>query len=202
MLLPQGECIWKNLSTSFVDMDELLFFLKRDDFVGYLNLEFPDRQGVVFLQEGDLVNGVEQRKKERRGGKGVVTGILEQSRRESDGWITVSKLTPQTVSVLADVLCMSVIILHKGLSSDFSDLEKFVGKLRKEGFHGYIETRLSRGGQEGLIALDGGKVKAILTSDMQLVSMRENQAELDFMFSKIIEATKKSEALFDVFVAV
>lgn len=202
MLLPQGENIWKDMSTSFVDMDELLFFLKRDDFAGYLNIEFPDSQGVVFLQEGDLVNGVEQREKERMSGKGAVTGILEQARRGNDGWITVSKLPRQTVSVLSDVLCMSVVILHKGLSSDFSDLEKFVGKLRKEGFRGYIETRLSRGGQEGLIALDQGKVKAILTSDMQLVSMRENQADLDFMYSKIIEGTKKVETLFDVFTAI
>ena len=58
MLLLEGNDLWVNLKTSFVDIDELLLFLKNQKFSGYLQIEFSGSQCALFLQEGDVVNGL------------------------------------------------------------------------------------------------------------------------------------------------
>ena len=58
MLLLEGNDMWVNLKTSFVDIDELLLFLKVQKFSGYLQFEFSDSQCALFLQLGDVVNGL------------------------------------------------------------------------------------------------------------------------------------------------
>jgi rRNA processing protein Gar1 len=199
MFLPKGKDVWSNLKTFFVDIDRLLLFLKNQEFIGYIHVVFPDTQGVIFLQEGDVVGGIQDNKENRNGGPDAVKGILERARTEQKASISVSNLSLKTVTIISDVFGFPVKIMHKNLSSDFSDLGRFVAKLGSEEFTGYIEIHFSKDRKEGIIYLEKGKIKASLTEEIQIGLGNESQEDLKVVYSKIIEEAKRVGALFDVF---
>jgi len=106
MFFPKGNDIWVNLRTLFIDMDRFLIFLKKEGFTGYVHFIFSDRQSMIFFQEGDVINGIEEIEEERKSGPGTVKEILEQARREKNGKITVSKLSLDLVLTLSEIFLL------------------------------------------------------------------------------------------------
>ena len=102
MLLLEGNDLWVNLKTSFVDIDELLLFLKKQEFSGYLHFEFSDSRCTVFVQAGDVVNGLVAVKEERNIGTKAVKSILIRSRQDKNGTIKVTQLPMQNSKLLAE----------------------------------------------------------------------------------------------------
>ena len=101
MLLLEGNDMWVNLKTSFVDIDELLLFLKGQKFSGYLHLEFSDSRCALFLQLGDVVNGLVALEEERNVGGRAVKRILVRSRQDKGGTIKVTQLPLQNMQFLS-----------------------------------------------------------------------------------------------------
>jgi len=190
MVLLEGNVVWENLRTSFVNVDELLLFLKCHEFNGYFYFTFSDCECVLFLHEGDVVNGMEERIEERLCGQLAVRNILDRSRQDKQGSITVKQLPSTTVELLSRVYLPSVKLMYaeSGLHS-----ERFVGfisQLKKEGFTGYLELQFAADEKQGLISFIEGKVKAILTEDLLADLKEESEAELKFIQSFIEKAQK------------
>jgi hypothetical protein len=90
MILLEGRHVWENLMTSFVQIDDFLLFFKKREFNGYLHFQFADCNCALFLQDGDVVNGLEEWQEERRGGQKAVQSIIERSRQDKNGTIIIS----------------------------------------------------------------------------------------------------------------
>ena len=200
MFFPKGNDIWVNLRTLFIDMDRFLIFLKKEGFTGYVHFIFSDRQSMIFFQEGDVINGIEEIEEERKSGPGTVKEILEQARREKNGKITVSKLSLDLVLTLSEIFYFPVKLVYKGLSSEFSHLGLFIAKLKNEAFTGYIEVRFPDE-KQGIISLDRGKIKNILIQESQFRIKKERQTYLKLANLEIVEEAQRKEAIFDVFSA-
>ncbi|MDL1966941.1 MAG: hypothetical protein LWW90_09835 [Candidatus Desulfofervidus auxilii] len=200
MLFPKGDDIWVNLRTSFIDVDRLLIFLKKEGFTGYVHFIFLNRESLVFFQEGDVINGIEEIEEERKSGPGTVKEILEQARREKNGKITVSKLSLDLVLTLSEIFYFPVKLVYKGLSSEFSHLGLFIAKLKDEAFTGYIEVHFPDK-KQGIISLDKGKIKAIITQESRFRVKKERQTHLKLANLKIVEEAQRKGAIFDVFSA-
>ena len=71
MFLPKGTDVWRNLKTFFINIDKLLLFLKKQEFTGCIHFAFPDQEGIMLLQEGDVVGGIQERNDARKGGPNV-----------------------------------------------------------------------------------------------------------------------------------
>ena len=200
MLLLEGNDLWVNLKTSFVDIDELLLFLKQQKFSGYLHFEFFDSQGALFLQQGDVVNGVVAMLEERNVGGLAVKRILVRSRQDKTGTIRVTQVTLQSMELLSEAYGLSVRLLHKNLSSKYSDLKKFIEKLQAENFSGWIEIWFPVEDKHGTIFLEDGRPRAVLTVEL-LVDLKEQiPAQLKFM-SSFVEKAQRSGVRFSAFVA-
>ncbi len=190
MLLLEGNDLWVNLKTSFVDIDELLLFLKKQKFSGYLHFEFSDSQCAVFIQAGDVVNGIVAIEEERNIGSKAVRSILIRSRQDKNGMIKVTQLPLQNIKFLSEAYALSVRLLHKNLSSKYSPLGDFITKLQYEGFSGCIEVWFPVDDKRGIIFLENGKTKAIMTEDLLVDLKEETQAQLKFTDSFISRAQR------------
>ncbi|MDJ0828628.1 MAG: hypothetical protein QNI92_02185 [Desulfobacterales bacterium] len=199
MILPKGKLIWTAMRTSFVDVDELMIFLKRDEFTGYVKFEFKDLNGVVFFQEGDVVNGVTEIGNERMSGQSAMKDILEQATNDKKGRLSVSELPVETVAIFSDVFRFSVKLLYKELSSEFSNLGQFIGKLKTEGFTGYLEINFPIDKKQGIIYLEGGEIKAIFTEKLQFRLKEQTQTDSKFIKS-FVEGAQRMGVLFDAYV--
>ena len=190
MLLLEGNDLWVNLKTSFVDIDELLLFLKKQKFSGYLHFEFSDSQCAIFIQRGDVVNGIVAIEEERNTGPKAVKRILIRSRQDQNGTIKVTQLPLQNIKFMSEAFTLSVRLLHKNLSSKYSPLSGFISERQLEGFSGCIEVWFPVDDKRGIIFLESGKTRAIMTEELLVDLKEETQAQIKFTESFVNRAQR------------
>ena len=200
MLLLEGNDLWANLKTSFVDIDELLLFFKKEKFSGYLHFEFSDSQCALFLQQGDVVNGVVALPEERNIGTRAVKRTLIRSRQDKNGTVRVTQLPLQNMELLSEAYGLSVRLLHKNLSSKYSDLGKFIDKLQAESFSGWIEVWFPVDDRHGIMFFEDGRPQAIMTAELLVAVKEGTPAQLKFTAS-FIEKAQRSDVRYSTFVA-
>jgi hypothetical protein len=168
MILPKGRAAYENLNTSFVDFNEMLRDLRANSFTGYVEVSFWEYDGVLFLDSGTIVNGVEETQGKRITGQEAVKGVVHQA-GEKDGSLSVYPLAADTVTMLASVLKSRVV--HSDLNTDFSDLGQLVSKLQSEGHTGYVEVIVKGGKGTAMILMRSGEiVESILSSGSEVLS--------------------------------
>jgi hypothetical protein len=181
MILLEGNNVWENLRTSFINIDELLLFLKRHEFNGYFQFVFSDGECVLFVHEGDVVNGLEEFDERRRCGQQAVKNILQRSHEDKNGTLNVIQLPATTMGLLSQVYGSSVRLLSSDINPNKSQLVGIISKLKKDGFSGYLELEFLAEDKQGIICFENGKVKAILTEELLADLKEESEAELKFI---------------------
>lgn len=193
MIFPKGEIIHKNLSTSYTNLNGLLLSLKSEGFSGYVKIGFLDYQAVLFMDSGDVINAVEEIGDRKRFGQRAISNIISKA-KEQDGMINVYQLSPEMVTVLASTVKRQ--ILYKDLSTDFTSLQRLLGKLGEERHTGYIEIALRNGKGSGVIFFQEGEpIETILTeNDGNLVSGTN-------LLNRILQEAQGAGAVFNVYSA-
>jgi hypothetical protein len=181
MILLEGNNVWENLRTSFIDIDQLLLFLKKHEFNGYFRFIFSDAECVLFLHEGDVVNGLEEFEENRRCGQLAVKNIFERSYQDKNGTLDVIQLPAATMALISQVYGSSVRLLSSEINPNKSQLVGLISKLKKEGFSGYLELEFIAEDKQGIVCFEDGKVKAILTEELLADLKEESEAELKFI---------------------
>jgi hypothetical protein len=190
MILPKGRAAYENLNTSFVDFDGMLRDLRANSFTGYVEVSFWEYDGVLFLDSGTIVNGVEETQTTRITGQQAVGGVVQQA-GEKDGSVSVYPLTADMVTMLASVLKSRVV--HSDLNTDFSDLGQLVAKLQSEGHTGYVEIIVKGGRGTATILMRSGEiVESILSSGSEVLSGTK-------ALPHIIETASSLGAVFNVY---
>ena len=181
MILIEGNNVWENLRTSFINIDQLLLFLKKHEFNGYFRFIFSDCECVLFLHEGDVVNGLEEFEENRRCGQLAVKNILERSYQDKNGTLDVIQLPAATMVLLSQVYGSSARLLSSEINPNKSQLVGLISKLKKEAFSGYLELEFLAEDKQGIVCFKNGKVKAILTEELLADLKEESEAELKFI---------------------
>ena len=169
MLVARGETKWANLSSFFVNTNKLFIFLKQKDFTGYVHILYPESQGLILFQEGDVVNGLIEEEKQRKFGQETVRRILGLAEQYADYRIFVSEFPAEIVSTLSEIFSMPVRTVHDKLSSEFSSLIKFIGRLNSTKFNGYLDIRFPDDRRKGMeiMLFRNGDITAIITGQLQ-----------------------------------
>ena len=84
----------------------------------------------------------------------AVQTLLDLS-NQKDGVINIGRLSPKQVAIVASNLQHEV--LFKGLSTDFTRLDKLLLRLRGEKHHGFVEVLTKEHQMMGVLFLDGGE---------------------------------------------
>ena len=168
MMLPKDRPLYTNLGTSFTDFDQLLAELKGTRATGYINVTFPDYEGIILLSAGDVVNALEQGEESRVSGSNARSAVLNRVKGKG-GSISVYGLAPELVGLLSVLLESEVI--YKSLETSFANPDRLVAKLRDDGHTGHLEFELPEGRGEGIIFMRSGQViEAVLAHEGQASS--------------------------------
>lgn len=171
MILPKGEAIYENLNTSFTNFGELLSNLKANNITGYVLVSFWEYEGVFFLDSGNIINAIEEGENSRNIGQEAVVGLLNKA-KQKDGLISVYKLSPDLVTILAGTGKSEIV--YKELTSDFTNLEKLIDKLKFEQHTGYVEILTNDKLSTAIIFLQAGEpIKSILLTGEKVTSNSE-----------------------------
>jgi len=193
MIFPRGEVIHKNLSTAFTDFNALLSTLKSGDFSGIIEIEFPENKGIIFIDSGEILNaeaklGVDPK---RMIGQEAIQTLLNLS-KQKDGLINIYQLAPERVAILA--INLQHEILFKGLSTDFTRLDRLLLKLREEKHNGFIEVLTKEHQAMGVLFLEGGEPVEMFTTPESGPSVFGRKSIPIF-----VENVIKQGAIFDVY---
>lgn len=191
MILPKGEAIYENMRTSFVDFNNFLQSLREDDFTGYVQLSFWDYEGVLFLESGEIVNAIEEAQDTIRGGEEAVENIILMS-KQKDGRISVYKLTPEMVTILASTSMEEA--LYRDLSTEFTNLDKLIEKLGNESHSGYVDITLKNKKGRGIIFFQDGEIVEAMMSGEGGGGIYGKE-----MLTKIIDDAQMVGATFNVY---
>jgi hypothetical protein len=193
MIFPKGEVVHRNLSTAYTDFPALLSTLKTGDFSGIIEIEFPGNKGVLLVDSGEVVNaeakiGAESK---RIIGQEAIQSIMTLS-SQKNGVINIYRLSPERVAIVARNLQHE--ILFKGLSTDFTRLDRLLLKLREDKHNGFIEVLTKEHQPMGVLFLEGGEPIEMFTTPESGPSLFGRKSIPIF-----VENTIKQGAIFDVY---
>jgi len=193
MIFPRGEVLHKNLSTAFTDFPALLSTLKTGDFSGIIEIEFPESKGVIFVDSGEIINAEAKigADSKRIIGQEAIQTLLTLS-NQKDGVINIYRLSPERVAIVASNLQHE--ILFKGLSTDFTRLDRLLLKLREEKHNGFIEILTKEHQAMGVLFLEGGEPVEMFTTPESGPSVFGRKSIPIF-----VENAIKQGAIFDVY---
>ena len=160
MILPKDHPVYTNLNTTFTGFDGLLEDLRGREIDGYLLVSFRGYDGVLFLESGEVVMGVEQDGEARRSGPAAIASITARA-ADKNGCINVYGLAPDLARLL--VGCVDAEPLYRDLTAAFTSFERLVAKLSDDHHTGCLEVLLP--GQSGAVVFfDGGRVTETVTA--------------------------------------
>ncbi len=193
MIFPRGEVVHRNLSTAYTDFPALLSTLKTGGFSGIIEVDFPENKGVIFVDSGEVINAEAKRGADSKRiiGQGAIQTLLTLS-NQKDGVINIYRLLPERVAIVANNLQHE--ILFKGLSTDFTRLDRLLLKLREEKHNGFIEVLTKEHQAMGVLFLEGGEPVEMFTIPESGPSVFGRKSIPIF-----VENAIKQGAIFDVY---
>ncbi|KYK31811.1 MAG: hypothetical protein HXS48_19475 [Theionarchaea archaeon] len=151
MELPKQRKIYSDLETRFTDLESLTKELKRRKLTGLLKLTFDACEGIIFFDDGGIIDGYE-----------VFRDELPVKDRKGRSTIERSKIEPGTIDVYElprEILQIFVMTLrerpNQRLHTMYTDFRKLLIFLEQHKLYGTLEVKTSRG--RGYVLLDAGK---------------------------------------------
>ena len=193
MIFPKGRTRHQNLMTAYTDLPALLSTLKAEGFSGTVEVEFPEKKGILFIDSGEVINGevkIEGEAK-RMIGQEAIRYLLSIS-NQKDGVLTIYQLAPEQVVILASNLQHE--ILFKGLSTDFTRLDRLLIKLKEEKHTGFIEVFTRDQKPMGVLFLQEGEPVEMFTVSETGPSVFGRKS-----ISTVVESAVREGALLDVY---
>lgn len=192
MIYPKGEAVYENMNTSFTNFGELLSDLRSNNFTGSVHVSFWEYEGNIFLDNGNIMNAVEEIEGSKVTGREAVERISEKA-KEKGGSISVYALSEEMVTLLGSVVQSELI--YQDLSTDFTSVDGLINKLRRESHTGFVEVDIENDPKDGYIYFLSGEIIDCY--------MAKNGDELTGIkiLSRIVDAAARQGANFNVYQA-
>jgi len=192
MIFPRRDAIYQNLNTSFTNFGELLVDLKENNFTGVVQISYWEYEGVLLLDNGNIINAIEEFKEDIITGPTAVKKVTNKA-KENDGAVSVFPQVGEMITMLASVAKSEIV--YKDLSTEFTSLDALIKKLQTEDHTGYIEVTFEGNQQKGYIFLLAGSVID------SLLSVRGEESSGPVILNRILGLTATAPATFSVYKA-
>jgi len=192
MIFPKRDAVYQNLNTSFTNFGEMLVDLKENSFTGVVQASFWEYEGVLLLDNGNIINATEEINGKLISGQEAVKRVISKA-KDKDGTISVYALKGEMITMLASVIKSEIVF--ENLSTEFTSLEALINKLQTEDHTGYIQVDFQGDQQAGYIFLLEGRVIE------SLLSTRGEEISGTAVLQRIIEFASSIGATFSVFKA-
>ena len=179
MRIPRGNPVHENLSTSYVNVGALLADLQVNGFTGYVQVGMQGCDAYVFIDSGAIIGAVERTDTAARTGAEAINGLLVRA-EQPGGRVSIYDHSTTTIQAITGMIEARTV--YQDLSSEFVDLDKLVGRLRRDrSLISYIEVVVTGEAGSGIIHIKGGETDgvyspadgAMLTGPLALAKMVE-----------------------------
>jgi hypothetical protein len=136
--------------------------MKTEGFSGTVEIEFPEREGTIFIDSGEILNAEikEKGNAERKIGQEAIQAFLKLS-NQKNGVLNVYRLLPEQVAIVINHLQHEV--LFKELSTDFTRLDRLLLKFKEDRHDGFIEVLTKEKKALGVLFVEEGEPVEMFT---------------------------------------
>jgi len=189
ILMPKEDPVIRDLNSYYLNLERLVEHYQGLLGSGGVHLFASNAQAAVFFDETSIITGIYQ------SGDALLRGQqanekLFHAATEDNFAVAVYRIAPVNVYFWASLSHTETI--YKGLSSEFTDLEGLIKKMRRERLTGYIEVTIGREGQGGLLFFNNGN---LIESSC---SWGKNEAAPQADQDRLIDLSRKNGGVFNV----
>jgi hypothetical protein len=155
IIIPKEKPVVENLNSYYLDIRKLLEHYQGELGTGGVHFNALSAEGVVFFDKDDLLNGFFRDTQGDIEGKEAIDRLIKAADTHNFV-ISIYEIDADKVYFWANIPAAETI--YKNLSTEFTDLEGLIKKMRSERLTGHIDVSIGDGKEGGLIFFDRGKV--------------------------------------------
>lgn len=192
MFIPRGKLIHDNLATSYVLIEPLVEDLAEGGFSGLVHVLLSDTDNFIVLTGGNVAAVIQ-----KTGENFELTTLdeLAQQARRERGRVAVSAYPRTTAAIVAGR--MNAQPLYSGLSTEFTDTEKMIGKLVREVEREWFIEINTESNLHALIHLFEGRCEIVSSVNEGEAAAFDGKPALE----ALLRDCRRARGTFDVFLA-
>ena len=139
VVIPKQQPVLENLNIYYLDVRKLLEHFQGEIGSGGIYFKSHAAEGVIFFDQDQLVSGFFQDKEVSISGNDAVERLLAAGHQYNFS-VNIYQIGPEEVYFWAGI--PSAEKIYEGLSTEFTDLDGLIRKMRSEKLTGYIDHAL------------------------------------------------------------
>ncbi len=152
IIIPKEIPIITSLNSYYLKIDKLFEHYQGIVDAGCIYFKSPSSEGVIYFDEENLINGVYENKKVTIKGKEAIDLLMGEA-DINNFLITIYEIIPERITFWANLT--NAEDLYKDLSTEFTDLESLIKKMRAEKLTGLIEVNFAKSDMGIMFFLNG-----------------------------------------------
>ncbi len=155
LAVPKEKPVLTNLNTYYLKLDKLIEHCQGEMDAGGILFKSPAVQGVVYFDSDNILNAYCSEKNTDLRGPAAVAQLL-QANGTYNFSLDIYRIPFENIYFWSNTPTAERIF--KDLSTEFTDLEGLMKKMRAEKLTGYIDILIGNGQESGMIFFGGGEI--------------------------------------------
>ncbi|MBW1679879.1 MAG: hypothetical protein JRF59_01130 [Deltaproteobacteria bacterium] len=155
IIVPKERPVIARLNSYYVDVPKLFEHYQGELGAGGIHFKGPGSEGIIFFDKDEMLNAVFRRKGETIYGREAAGRIFQEAPNASYE-IDVYRIDSEQIYFWANIPSSQDV--YRNLTTDFTDLEGLIRKMRAEKLTGFIDVAIDKGMEGGLILFNQGEI--------------------------------------------
>lgn len=155
IILPKEKPIVKKLNSYYLRIPKLVEHYQGEIGSGVVHFKSPAAKGLIVFDKDELLNGAFQQKGETITGPDAVDALLNTDENASYN-VSVFSINADEIYYWSTIPDAKRI--YQDLSTEFTDLEGLIKKMRNEELTGVIEVVIGKGAEGALLLMNAGRI--------------------------------------------
>ena len=190
LVIPRENPTLGNMNSYYVQIPRLIEHFQGEVGCGALHFRSSASEGIIFFDKDEILNGFVSGRQGEKTGRDVMAQLI-QSTESTNYMLSVYKIRTEDIYLWSTI--PNAKRIYQDLSTEFTDLDGLVKKMRTEELTGFIEIYIRQSSEGGLILFNNGQVCGGSYSWGVGDSLRDDKDLL-----KLIQLTKEHGGLFHV----
>ncbi|MFZ7126794.1 MAG: hypothetical protein ACOWWM_11640 [Desulfobacterales bacterium] len=155
IITPKEKPVVQKLNSYYIRIPKLIEHFQGEIGSGVVHFTSAMAEGMIFFDKDELLNGALHGRQTSLTGSEAVQTLLNVDETASYS-LSVYSISPDEIYFWSSI--PDAKLIYKDLSTEFTDLEGLIKKMRTEELTGVIEVVLGDGSEGGLLLLNNGSV--------------------------------------------